>query len=533
METFAAIFAGLGLFFIGIKLIGGNLKQMGGRGFRTVVAKAVSNRFSAAGLGVLAGALTQSTNAVTFISINTVAAGLVTVRQVLPIIIWANVGTSALVILATLNIHLLVLMLIGVVGLFYYFEADKSARFRHAIGALLGIGLLFLGLDLIRAGAGALREVGEVQAAIQYASDSHVLAFLVGAAITVAAQSSATVTMVAVAMAEAGLFTFDLTMMIVYGAGVGSGLAVWLMAAKLTGASKQLAVLQTVTKCAGALVLVPAFMLGHVLDRPLIVMLLDQITPVMHEKIAWVYLLYQLVSALVISAALGPVFRLIERFYPESAEESLSKPRFIYAGGNLEAETALLLVEREQERLVGYARDSVEWVREESAPNRSAMTRPQLLHQAGRAIGGEISRFLAELMDTAPQHETMARLAAMHTAQDLLDRLADEVDRLVVHVDASQPSAALEPAFSSMVESLHLVLTLLLDELGGRDAFRRESLLTMTADRSAMMDGMRRELMRGDLALSKEEQGRLFTVTAAFEHSIWLVRRYVTLLDAE
>lgn len=532
MDIFATIFAGLGLFFIGIKLIGGNLKQMGGRRFRTIVAKAVSNRLSAAGLGILAGALTQSTNAVTFISINTVTAGLVTVRQVLPIILWANVGTSALVILATLNIHLLVMLLIGVVGLLYYFEADKSARFRHLIGALLGIGLLFLGLDLIRESAAAMRDIDAVQTALRHASESYLLAFVVGIVITTAAQSSATVTMVAVAMAEAGLLTFDLTMMIVYGAGVGSGLAVWLMAAALRGAARQLAVLQTVTKCTGALVLVPAFFLGHVMDRPLIVTVLDTITPHVHEKIAWLYLLYQLVSVLIVSVVLGPLFGLIERRHPESAEASLSRPRFIYAGGDQEAETALLLVEREQRRLVGYARDSLDWVREESLANRPAMVRPQVLHQAAREVGGEVTRFLGDLMDTAPQHETMARLAAMNTAQDLLDRLADEVSRLVLHIDAAEPPPALRPVFSSMVEGLHLVILILVDEMESSDPFQRESLLAMTADRSEMMDGMRRELMRGDHALSTAEQGRLFSVSAAFEHSIWLVRRYVTLLDA-
>ncbi|MEO3387400.1 Na/Pi symporter [Mesorhizobium sp. CAU 1741] len=532
MDIFAAIFAGLGLFFVGVKLIGSNIKQLGGRRFRKVLARATANPFSAASLGMAAGALTQSTNAVTFISINAVAAGLVPLRRILPVIVWANVGTSLLVLLAALNIHLLVLMLLGFIGLLYYFEVDRSDRFRHVVAALLGVGLLFLGLDLIRTGAGSMREVEEIRAAIGYASGSFVLAFLAGLVVTLAAQSSATVTMVAVAMAEAGLFEFDMTMMIVYGAGVGSGLSVWLMAMNLAGASKQIAVLQTITKCTGALVLVPLFAVGQATDWPAIRMLLDMITPVAHEKIAWLYLIYQLVSALIMSLALGPVFRIVERLYPETLEESLAKPRFIHSGGEVEVETGLLLVEREQQRLAGYLCDAVDWLREDTAAQRAGMNPPRLLLQAVPAIGEEISRFLSDLIDTAPPREAMERLTAMRTGQDTLNEMAVEIAKLVDAFDGTASADALEPAYASMVESLHLVLMIMREELETRDAFQRESLLLMTADRSDMMDSMRRQLMRGDQSLSKGEQERLFAVTIAFEHSIWLIRRYVTLVGA-
>ena len=530
MDIFAAIFAGLGLFFIGIKQIGGNLKQMGGRRFRQVMAKATGSPRAAAALGIAAGALTQSTNAVTFISINVVTAGLVTGRQVLPVLIWANVGTSALVLLAAIDIHLLVLFLVGAVGMMHYLDIDKSARFRHLVGALLGIGLLFLGLELIRSGAATLRDIDSVRSAVAVAGGSYPLVFLAGVAIAAIAQSSATVTMIAIAMAVAGLFDFAISFMIVCGAGVGSGLAVWAMAAKLKGTPKQLAMLQTFTKCAGALVLVPVFALELFGGAPLIDRLLEAITTAVHEKIALLYLLYQIVSALVVSALLGPVFTALRRLYPETPDESLSKPRFIYEGGDLEAETALLLVEREQERLLGYLSESLDWVREDAAGDRKAMNRPRLLLEASHSVGGEIGNFLAQLMDSAPPRETMERLTAMNTAQYLLGDLAGEVHRLVDELDSSRAPDTLAPAYAGMVESLHLIVSLLVSELQARDAFQRETLLVMTADRSDMMDEMRRTLMRRDRALSKAEQEQLFSLTAAFEHSVWLIRRYVTLL---
>jgi phosphate:Na+ symporter len=530
METFATIFAGLGLFFVGVKLIGGNLKQMSGRGFRRVVARGVEHPVPAAALGTLAGALTQSTNAVTFICINTVTAGLVKVRRVLPLLVWANVGTSALVLLATLNVHLLVMLLLGAVGVLYYLDLDKGQRTRHAVGALLGIGLLFLGLDEVRTGAAALQQDPVVQAFVAFSQSSYLIAFLIGLLLTVAAQSSATVSVVAVAMAEAGVLGLDQTIMIVYGAGVGSGMAVWLMAANLSGTPRQLADLQLLTKCAGAGVLVPLFLVEYGTGVPLVQALLAELAPgSTARQVAWTYLIYQLVSAGLVSLMLGPLFRGIRRVSPEAPAESLAQPRFVYDGGVSEAETGLVLAEREQQRLLGFLRDSLDGIRQDAAAGAEGLPDPQVLRRAGRSVGAEVSGFLAELAHGAPPPDTMERVTRLQTAQSILDDLTDKVGDLVAELDAAQVTPALAPTAHALVESLHLVILTLIDEMEDHDPLQLEALQTMTADRSDMMDRVRRDLVRGDQPMSKREQDTLFTVTALFEQNIWLVRRYLTL----
>ena len=106
MEILADIVAGLGLFFIGVRSIGTNMKQMTGARFRRWVAWATGHHLSAALVGTAAGIVTQSSNAVTFISVSLVTSGMITLRRALPIVAWANVGTALLVFLATLDIHI-------------------------------------------------------------------------------------------------------------------------------------------------------------------------------------------------------------------------------------------------------------------------------------------------------------------------------------------------------------------------------------------------------------------------------------------
>src|SRR5262249_60422132 len=96
----ANVIAGLGLFFRGLRLIDGNLRQATGRRLRAAVGRITQNRWLSGIVGVLTGALLQSTSGIVFILVSLVASGLTTVRRALPIVTWANVGWWALIFAA-------------------------------------------------------------------------------------------------------------------------------------------------------------------------------------------------------------------------------------------------------------------------------------------------------------------------------------------------------------------------------------------------------------------------------------------------
>ena len=156
LNVLASILAGLGLFFIGIKELAANLSQLAGRGLRLWVALSTGSYAMRALTGILAGALTQSTSGVTVILMSLVTADLITLRRATPILVWANVGTAALVLLVAIDIHLFVLALTAVAGFCYYLDLDRSPRWRLLVSALFSISLLFLGLELMRVGTDKL-----------------------------------------------------------------------------------------------------------------------------------------------------------------------------------------------------------------------------------------------------------------------------------------------------------------------------------------------------------------------------------------
>ena len=74
------------------------------------------HRWLGALTGILAGIVTQSTNAVTHVTISVVSAGIIDKRRAMPIPIWAHVGASLLVMLVAVNLRIGASYIIALAG---------------------------------------------------------------------------------------------------------------------------------------------------------------------------------------------------------------------------------------------------------------------------------------------------------------------------------------------------------------------------------------------------------------------------------
>lgn len=534
MDIAGSILAGLGLFFVGIRLIGSNLKQLGGRGFRRLIARATGNHALGALVGILSGAVTQSSSAITFILVNMISAGLLTVRRAVPLVVWANVGTSVLVLLAVIDLRLLVFYLLGATGLGYFLNLDRAPRWRHALGSALGVALLFLGILLLKQGGGELRMLPAVGDILSFAAGWPLLALVIGAGVTLAAQSSATVSVVAVTLTTAGLLTLDQTAMIVFGASLGSGLSVWLLSANLAGSGRQVALVQVAAKLAGVALLLPAYALDMTLGLPGGDGLRAAAVAAPDQAVAVLYLLLQLVSALVLSLLGRPVLALAARAAPESEEERLSRPRFLYDQAVEDPETALDLVRREQARAFSYLPVLLDSVRPEadSAGDAGALL------EACRKLVERCDSFLAELLDATSSRDLMAAALQLEKRNALLGDLVEAVgEQLAIPLQDRAEAAGphrLPVLLRALVESQHALLLTAVDALeqevanGGADD-DVAVLLALSGDRSETMDTLRRQVAQ-ETRLTAAEHNTLYAATALFERMVWLIRRYTLLI---
>ncbi|NKE47843.1 Na/Pi symporter [Roseomonas frigidaquae] len=529
MDLIATLLGGLGLFLVGIKGLATNLRALTGPRMRSVVARATRSRPASAATGLMLGGLTQSSNAVTFIVTAMVQAGVLPLRRALAITAFANPGTAGLVLLTTVDIRLAVLWLVGLVGLTSAFDLDRIGGLKPALGALLGLALMFLGLDLMRTDSGPLQELAanfRLTGATGLA-----LAFLAGALVTLLTQSSSTVTILALTLHGAGLMTLEQTALAVYGACLGSGGAVLLVAASLRGSARRLAVFQALLKAASAALFLLLFLPEHLAGVPLVLAATGHLAEDAQHRIGLLFLLLQLAAALPGLAPAAPIEALLARLAPDSATETAGRPRYLHDQALEHPPTALDLVALEQQRLAARLPTLVDALRAE--PEEAPAQRAGLL-EASAALEQAIAHFLGEVLTRGGGRAHLERAVTLEAANAGLAALRETLADFAANVEACIAAGpALRPSLQTLAEALHLLLGELAGLTAAGDAEDAEMLRQLSDDRSDMMNGLRRRLAREEPELPMAARTLLFAATAQFERAVWLVRRQALLLRPE
>ena len=133
ISAFAPFLAGLGLFFSGVHFISVNLTPLAGRRFRAMLGRVSSHPVAAAISGIVAGLITQSSNAVTYVAIGLVNANAIDLRRAILIPTWSHVGTSALVMLVAIDFRIAASYLVAIagIGIYYGLQSQRSKPQRH------------------------------------------------------------------------------------------------------------------------------------------------------------------------------------------------------------------------------------------------------------------------------------------------------------------------------------------------------------------------------------------------------------------
>ncbi len=152
-EGWTALAGGLALFLFGMQCLEEGLRQLAGGELERFLARATGRPWKSLGFGVLATVTVQSSTLVSLLTIAFRGTGLIGLAAGLCIVFGANLGTTSgiwLLALAGQSVSLGDLALpLAVFGILLGFSGPKS---RGAGRVLLGICLLFFGIDLIKGG---------------------------------------------------------------------------------------------------------------------------------------------------------------------------------------------------------------------------------------------------------------------------------------------------------------------------------------------------------------------------------------------
>lgn len=211
---------GLALFLFGMKIMGEGLQKVAGDKIRKVLERVTRLPIVAVLLGAFTTAAIQSSSATTVLVVGFVNAGLMTLKQAVGVIMGANIGTTITAQLIAFKLTDYVFLIIAV-GFSINFLSKR--RIYHYIGQfILGLGILFLGLDVMSNAVGPLKDSPMFLEFIASFSRYPLLGVLVGVLITCIVQSSSATIGMLIALASQDIITFNAAIPVLFGDNIGT-----------------------------------------------------------------------------------------------------------------------------------------------------------------------------------------------------------------------------------------------------------------------------------------------------------------------
>ena len=222
MDIFNAItlFGGLAMFLYGMRMMGDGLKASSSGTLKKAMERITGTPVKAFLLGLAVTAVVQSSTATIVLTSGLVGAGIISLRQSLGIIIGANVGTTVtgqIIRLLDLNSSgtwflqflkpstlaplALIIGIIIIMGM----KSGDSGKIGHII---IGFGILFSGLLNMTDAVTVLSDSGIVEQVFSRLGDNPLMAYLSGAGVAFALQSSSATIGILQAFSTSGQLTF-------------------------------------------------------------------------------------------------------------------------------------------------------------------------------------------------------------------------------------------------------------------------------------------------------------------------------------
>ncbi len=221
---------GLGMFLYGMHQMSDGMQQTAGGKMKQLLGLLTSNRLVSVLLGTAITVIIQSSGATTVMVVGFVGAGVMNLSQAIGIVMGANIGTTItgwVVSLSQLGTAMAVLkpvfyapLMIGIGSLLILFLKKQKDHIAGQI--LVGLGLLFLGLDMMSSSISVYSDAPFFGKAFALLGGSPLLGILIGILVTLLLQSSSASVGILQTLAISGVVTGNAAVYIVLGENIGA-----------------------------------------------------------------------------------------------------------------------------------------------------------------------------------------------------------------------------------------------------------------------------------------------------------------------
>jgi len=230
LEIIFQVCGGLGIFLLGMKNMSEGMQAVAGDRLRKMIGAITNNRIFASGVGALVTCVIQSSSVTTVMVVGMVNASIMTLTQAIGVILGANIGTTITGWILVVKVGKYGLPLLGISAFFYLFSKKDTIRFFAMF--LVGLGMVFFGLQLMKNGFAPIKELPGFEAWFhKFQPDTYLGVWkcvMVGAVLTAIVQSSSATLGITMALALTGAINFHTAAALILGENIGTTITAFL-----------------------------------------------------------------------------------------------------------------------------------------------------------------------------------------------------------------------------------------------------------------------------------------------------------------
>lgn len=434
------LIGGLGIFLLGMKNMSDGMQAVAGASLRRLIGFVTNNRFLATIVGIIVTCVVQSSSVTTVMVVGFVNSSVMELSQAIGVIMGANIGTTITGWILVLKIGKYGLPLLGLAAFFFLFS--KSERWRYWAMAIMGVGMVFFGLELMKDACAIIKETPQFETSFKYFTADNYLGVLkcalAGCLLTCLVQSSSATLGITISLATQGVIGYETAAALVLGENIGTTITALLASLGATTNAKRAAYFHMIFNLIGVFWITLIFawyiqLIQSLMDNDVSEMVLvdgKETYPYTTAAIALTHSIFNIVNTLLFLPFLPLFVRLLERLVP--SKNFKEKPSLTNLDMRL-LETPLLAIEqsrKEIEKMSAGCEKMLAWIDELYDQDEiDKKLADKLMHreQVLDAVQDEIAKHVTSLLSNDIPHSVAVEARQQFRMADEYESISDYI----------------------------------------------------------------------------------------------------------
>ena len=453
------LLGGLSLLIYGIHLMGVGLQRLAGHKLKEIFAKVISNRLKGVLVGAGITAMIQSSSATSVLVVGFVSAGLMNLTQAIAVMFGANIGTTITGQLIAFKLTHYALPIIVIGAVFYMFS--KSERKKNLGEAILGFGILFLGLNTMTGATSFLRGQEWVAETFVSFADNPFLGILAGFLLTLIIQSSSATIGILIALASSGMVSFESALPIIMGDNIGTCTTALISSISSTYQARRAALSHLLFNLLGTCV--------GLIFLPLYILYIPLTSNEITRQIANSHTIFNIINVILFMPAIPLFAKILKMVIPEKEEEKTIK----YLEERL-IKTPSIAIEfaiKEMMRMTEITQQMIDLIMKDFDNNKeSSLFAVAKLEETVDTLQDEITKYLIKITrQKLIKKDSNVIPSLLHAVNDI-ERIGDHAinlsellvrklrDKLTFSAEANKNLEHIHSLISDMMKNIQLAL---------------------------------------------------------------------------